>query len=226
MPAHFRAWHRRLFQIWQTTGGRYRLAGPHWRLQQTSVTRIRVDGGRQNIYWNGEINRVRDMSIAQEKKYNQDQGQKHGVRGSCIINDAKPPCYALQGSILYDKSSACLIPHHPDLCCLHLGFCKISYFDEEVRRLDQINGYKRTLEKVPFDLDHWQEVADENTPTASPTRTATTQRSGSSTGTRSRASVRCKSPSPASWATAGPPSEMRRWSCPTTPASGSSSARH
>jgi hypothetical protein len=69
----------------------------------------------------------------------------------------------------WDTNSAPTIPkdpaHLPALWC----FCSAPEYHEAVRRIDQkLNVTNATLVKVPFDLDHWQEVAAQEYPNGLP----------------------------------------------------------
>jgi len=65
----------------------------------------------------------------------------------------------------FDNNTAVIIPneesHLPAIWC----FCSSPEYNEAVRRIDQkLNVTNATLVKVPFDLDHWQQVAAERYP--------------------------------------------------------------
>lgn len=71
---------------------------------------------------------------------------------------------------LFDKSNVAIVPH--DFKNLHAlsAFCFSDSLESESRKLDQKLGMATSvLEKVPFDLSHWQKIAAEKYPYGLPT---------------------------------------------------------
>ncbi len=70
---------------------------------------------------------------------------------------------------LFDNNAAVIVPYDPKHAKLLWAFCSSPEFKLEVRKRNQKlnvdNGY---LIKVPFDLKHWQRVADEQYPDGLP----------------------------------------------------------
>ncbi|WP_339935479.1 Eco57I restriction-modification methylase domain-containing protein [Vreelandella glaciei] len=65
----------------------------------------------------------------------------------------------------YDQTLATIIPKNEVDLIPILCFCESSYFNQEVRRIDQkMNVTNATLVKVPFDLNYWAKVAEEKYP--------------------------------------------------------------
>ena len=70
---------------------------------------------------------------------------------------------------LFDKNVAAVVPHNPDHLPAIWAFCSSPAYSKAVRKIDQkLNVTNATLVKVPFDLDHWQEVAEEKYPDGLP----------------------------------------------------------
>jgi len=139
-----------------------------WAFQQGTVETPQAWGGREHVLaWDSKIGRVRGMSQAErEQIHNQDQSgqQAWGKKGVAVglMRELKPTLYSGE---VHEKALAALIPHKEDLLPAIWAFCSSPEFNTAVRKLDHniivANG---TLVKVPFDLDHWQEVAAEKFP--------------------------------------------------------------
>ena len=70
---------------------------------------------------------------------------------------------------VYDNSIAAIVPHQPQHLLAIWCFCSSPDFLKEVRKINQKTQVANaTLVKVPFDLAHWQEVADESYPDGLP----------------------------------------------------------
>ncbi|EIC19847.1 Eco57I restriction-modification methylase domain-containing protein [Thiorhodovibrio frisius] len=69
----------------------------------------------------------------------------------------------------FHQNIATIIPSENQNLPAIWSFCSSPQFSEAVRRIDQkVNVTNATLVKVPFDLDHWQQVAAERYPNGLP----------------------------------------------------------
>lgn len=69
----------------------------------------------------------------------------------------------------FDTNAGALIPRNPIHLTAIWCFCSSPEYNEAVRRIDQkLNVTNATLAKVPFDLDHWTQVAAEKYPNGMP----------------------------------------------------------
>lgn len=65
----------------------------------------------------------------------------------------------------FHQNVATIVPHDPAHLPAIWCFCSSPEYNEAVRRIDQkLNVTNATLVKVPFELERWQKVADENYP--------------------------------------------------------------
>ncbi|MCC5847922.1 MAG: N-6 DNA methylase [Verrucomicrobia bacterium] len=65
----------------------------------------------------------------------------------------------------FDSNIAVIVPHDVKNLSSIWCYCSSPEYNEAVRRIDQkLNVTNATLVKVPFDLDHWQKVAEEKYP--------------------------------------------------------------
>ncbi|MDQ3498297.1 MAG: BREX-1 system adenine-specific DNA-methyltransferase PglX [Actinomycetota bacterium] len=69
----------------------------------------------------------------------------------------------------YDQSCAVLIPKNVDHLLAIWAYCSSHEFNTQVRNIDQsLKVTNHTLVKIPFDLERWQKVADEQYPDGLP----------------------------------------------------------
>ena len=142
-------------QFWQIAQ-----IAPRWRHLQTSVPTTQDFGGRQQIIdWStcgGGMLRPGTKNLA------------YGRSGIALglMRDLQATFYSGE---LYDNNAGVIVPleksHVPAIWC----FCSSPEYNEAVRRIDQkLNVTNATLVKVPFDLDHWTQVANERYPNGLP----------------------------------------------------------
>lgn len=91
-----------------------------------------------------------------------------GKKGVFITRVSSIRAYLYLGE-LYDQNPAVILPYNP----IHLpaiwAYCQSPAYVKALRQIDKkINVTNSTLVKVPFDLDYWQEVADETGPLPEP----------------------------------------------------------
>lgn len=78
------------------------------------------------------------------------------------------PC-ALYSKEAFDSNMAAIIPKNPGHLASIWAFCQSPEYTEAVRQIDQKIGVTNaTLVKVPFDIAHWQKVADAAGPMPEP----------------------------------------------------------
>jgi hypothetical protein len=70
---------------------------------------------------------------------------------------------------IFDNSAAAIIPKNIDYLLPIYCFCSSPNFSQEVRKINQkMQVADSTLVKVPFDLEHWQKVANDKYPDGLP----------------------------------------------------------
>ena len=73
------------------------------------------------------------------------------------------------GAIHYDQSSAAIIPKSSEHLAAIWEYTKSDFFRVEIEKIDQKrNKTNGTFIKVPFDLEHWSKVAEEQYPNGLP----------------------------------------------------------
>lgn len=91
-----------------------------------------------------------------------------GNAGVAIRQNFPFPC-SLFGGWKYDQSNTVIIPLEPSLRAPIWAYCTSDRFRANIRKLDKKrNVTTATFGKVPFDLEHWQAVAEETYPDGLP----------------------------------------------------------
>ncbi len=91
-----------------------------------------------------------------------------GKEGVAVSQMQKLPVTLYQGTY-FDNNTAILIPHEQIHKNALWAFCRSTKYHHLVRRIDRkLYVQNATLVKVPFDLDYWQSVADEQYPDGLP----------------------------------------------------------
>lgn len=135
-----------------------------WSFQQSTVQQTTAYGGREHILlWedgNGALSsspQARIQGLAGLDKLGVAMSQM-GDR-SCTIYTGE----------LFDNNTAVILPKSPEYFSAIWAFCSSLYFNQSVRSVDQaLKVTNATLVKVPFNLSHWQSVADANGPLPEP----------------------------------------------------------
>ncbi|WP_188638084.1 Eco57I restriction-modification methylase domain-containing protein [Vreelandella lutescens] len=130
-------------------------------------------GNQQVILWEngkGKLAEYREeLAKTQYASGGWKQGwQGWGVKAIRISQMGQLPATLHQGSH-YDSNAAAIIPKNETELAAVWSFCSSPYFIKSVRLVDQkLNVTNATFGKVPFDLDHWTKVAEEQYPNGLP----------------------------------------------------------
>ncbi len=91
-----------------------------------------------------------------------------GKRGVAVHRMGSLPCTLFTGELI-DQNAAVIIPRDVGDLAAIWTFCQSPDYNTAVRRLDKKLGVTpATLTKVPFDLEHWQKLAEEQCPDGLP----------------------------------------------------------
>lgn len=89
-------------------------------------------------------------------------------RGVAISQMSQLPATLYDGT-LFDMNASAIVPHEVAHLPAIWSFCSSPEYVSEVRRIDQaLKVTNATLVKIPFDLAHWQKVADQYYPKGLP----------------------------------------------------------
>ena len=140
---------------------------PDWDFLQTTVRGTsHWHGCQQVVYWQGGRGALAArgrVGLAVPAG-----GMAWGKSGVSISQMQGLPS-ALYSGAIFDKNVAVVTPNDPSHLTAVWCFASSPAYNVAVRRIDQkLNVTNSTLVKVPFDLDHWQRVADSKYPNGLP----------------------------------------------------------
>ena len=131
-----------------------------WEFQQSTVKRTKDYGGREHVFlWEQGSGHL--SQSPQARIQGLEALHKQGV---AVSQMGTLPC-TLSGGDYFDNNTALIVPKDP----LHLpaiwAFCSSPHFNSSIRQIDPaMKVTNATLVKVPFDLEHWQCVAEKQWP--------------------------------------------------------------
>jgi hypothetical protein len=142
---------------------------PHeWAFQQSTVgTTIPFGGREQVVFFDEQNGHLREeAAIRRERLHDSDQrgNSVWGKRGLLVHRMGDLPVTLYTGEI-FDQNGAAIVPSDEKLIAAVWCFVSSEEYARTVRLLDNKVGVTpATLSKVPFDLEHWQQVATEKYP--------------------------------------------------------------
>jgi hypothetical protein len=142
-----------------------------WDFHQGTVLETMPYGGREDIilFEDGK-GRLRQMSAEQKRDRRRDfQGANAWDRAGVAVSLMRELCCTLYTGEKFDNNVSAVVLKDPKLVPAIWTYCTSPDFPEKVRQIDQkLNVTNATLVKVPFDLAHWQKVAEERYPNGLP----------------------------------------------------------
>ena len=134
-----------------------------WEYQQSTVDEDKIFGGRQNILrWESGSGELSSTSKARV------QGMEARSRKGVAVSQMNLKA-SLHSPNFFDNNVSIVIPDNPDHLPAIWAFCSSPEYSKAVRKVDMsIKVTNASLVKVPFDLDHWQQVAEEKYPDGLP----------------------------------------------------------
>ncbi len=155
-----------------------------WRLLQSTVKETMLYGGCEYIQWFDAMCEVLEGADAvtdyeeSEFMHQRAVAQKAGIyirgtqtwgKSGVAVNQMRSLCCSLSLGKAFDTNTAVILPHEPQNLLAIWAFCESGQFRTDLRKINQKlnvdNGY---FTKIPFDLDYWQEVAEEQYPNSLP----------------------------------------------------------
>lgn len=154
-----------------------------WSWFQGGVDAPQPYGGGDSVVWLSKLTELyesaRDEVIA-DNDYQESRaasnasgvylrGQAAWSRKGVAIRQMRSLPSCLTQATPFDTNTAVVLPKQPEHLPAIWCFCSSPEYNEAIRRIDQkLNVTNATLVKVPFDLAHWQQVADERYPNGLP----------------------------------------------------------
>lgn len=140
--------------------------GQGWEPYIQNVDNTTSYGGRSDrIFWEKGQGRLSSFPTAHNFPSEIMHGrQVLGKLGLRITQMRHLPITIYSGEV-FGKNAATVIPHDPNHLPAIWCFCSAPEYNEAVRQIDQsLKVTNATLVKVPFDLEHWTQVAEERYP--------------------------------------------------------------
>jgi hypothetical protein len=164
--------------FWEPGSGRL---APTWEYLQGTPSRTMPYGGRERlVLWEQERGAMARLAESVKHLNHAAQSWRRGKPlwgqvGVAVSPMGSLPCTLYTGD-RYDLNTLALVPRDQrDLPALW-SFCSSDAFEESVRRIDSaMKIAPRTLEQVPFDVEHWREVAEKAGPLPEPSSDSPTQ---------------------------------------------------
>lgn len=137
--------------------------GSVWeRMQEVPTDNAAWSGCSAILRWERGSGSLSSISVAWK-------GRKAWGRRGVIVARFGRFCASLYGGSKFHQNAAVVLPHDENLTPAILAFCQSKQFESEVRKIDQgMKVTNATLVKVPFDIDHWRQVAKEAGPLPEP----------------------------------------------------------
>ena len=133
-----------------------------WRFQQSTVSETRHFGGVERILWFDEMANPPQPGVYVR---GEDTWGKPGVAVSQMNH---LPC-ALSLGVPFDTNVSIVLPYDESNVEAFWAYAKSGQLAEEVRKFNKkLSVDVGYIEKVPFDLEHWQKVAEEKYPDGLP----------------------------------------------------------
>ena len=135
-----------------------------WHHFQAAVDETVHYGGREHVFFWPDDGRIHHESpIAYVK------GKAVWGKPGIVVRVMRELPVTLYSGNIFDISCVPIAPRSPEYLLPIWCFCSSPEYHDAVRRIDQkLNVTNATLAKVPFDLDHWTKVANEQYPNGLP----------------------------------------------------------
>ncbi|MBO2660810.1 restriction endonuclease subunit M [Shewanella algae] len=142
-----------------------------WPIHQAVDTSCHFGGMHTYIDYDMNNGHLRELKeVRRVKLHDSDQrgNQAWGKKGIFVSRMGSLPSTLYLGD-LFDQNGAVILPNDESTVLPITAYCLGSDFAVDVRKIDnKLNVTNATLAKVPFDLDHWTKVAEENYPNGLP----------------------------------------------------------
>jgi hypothetical protein len=142
--------------------------GDIWEFEQSTVKDAVAFGGRHKvILWEGGDGQLRAFAKeAKERLHDADRrGNAAWGKWSIGISQMRHLPATLGTGEKFDTNIAIILPKETKYVLPIWAYCSSDQYNDDVRKLSQkLNVTNASLVKVPFDIDHWTQVAEEKYP--------------------------------------------------------------
>lgn len=135
----------------------------NWSYYQSTVTKTSEFDGQQGVlYWEGGSGKLRNNPSAVIR------GSGAWTKRGISISATGKLSATLYNGVLYDENTVSIIPAKDTEVAAIWCFCSDEIYSFEVRKVNQSLKVRGDLVKVPYDLEHWNKVAQEKYPNGLP----------------------------------------------------------
>lgn len=137
-----------------------------WEFFQSSFgDTCHFDGRNYVLFWEDGYGKMEEICQDQGTFRGKEAWNKKGV----IVSKMRHLPVALYLGNLFDPNAHALVPESEKHLCAIWCYCSSELYLSDIRTLDQkLDVTNSVISKVPFDLEHWQKVADEKYPNGLP----------------------------------------------------------
>lgn len=155
-----------------TTGDLDRFVRKFWEIQRSQKWSHYIQNTTETTYYSGRTDIIhwgKDGEVVANFPGSFIKGRNAwGHTGLRITQMRHLPITIYTGEV-FGKNAATVIPHNADHLPAIWCFCSSPEYNEAVRQIDQsLKVTNATLVKIPFDLDHWTKIAEEQYPNGLP----------------------------------------------------------
>ena len=138
-----------------------------WELQQLASSKTVPFGGREHIlFWE---NGAGELARAASEGRATIAGRGAWARRGIVVQYTGSLPVTLYTGEFFENVCAVIVPREPETLKAIWAYCQSTEFNRDVRNIDKKFGVTcNTLAKVPFDLAHWQAIADAADPLPEP----------------------------------------------------------
>lgn len=142
--------------------------GDIWEFEQSTVNNTIQFGGRHKvILWEGGNGQLRAFAKEAKERLHDADRRGNAAWGSWAVGISQMrhlPATIGTGE-KFDTNIAIILPRENELLLPIWAYCSSDQYNDDVRKLSQkLNVTNASLVKVPFDLEHWTQVAKERYP--------------------------------------------------------------
>ncbi len=145
--------------------------GSAWEFHQSTVdTTVHWGGCERIVLYEMGCGKMRALAAAQDRDRGRDrQGSSVWSKKGLAVGLMRSLPQSIYAGSKFDNNISALVPADEERLAAIWCFCSSKEYLESVRRIDQkLNVTNATLVKVPFDLDRWTKIAEEQYPNGLP----------------------------------------------------------
>jgi type I restriction-modification system DNA methylase subunit len=146
-------------QFWEV----FPILSDHWMLMESTPTQNQYFSGKSEICYS--LKRIKSEGVSEFGIRGKEAWGKSGI----LLSKMGEMNFSFYCGQFYDDNTVSIIPQNENYTKAILSSLLTKEFQKDLRKLNQkVSVAKESIEKLPFDLDHWQKVAAEKFPNGLP----------------------------------------------------------